>query len=285
MPHETQRRKQCAFNLYTAAMLEHALAPMCRAFGENPPAAAALDLSRKLRDATVKKFWSPEHGIFVNNLPWLAEEKKVRLCDRSLATAILFEQCPRGDTSATIRALAECPPEMGFSYPANAGWRLRALAKAGRTDVVVKDLRERWATMDSVRLNNTLQESWKTRPDSGAQWSHCPVAPLYIAYQSLAGLRPLEPGFRRVEVRPQPADLEHLELVAHTVRGPLHFSTHGKLGARELTVELPPDCAGELILHREEKVLLERATDSPPSGHRRYQIPAGKSVTLQLSFT
>lgn len=285
MPHETQRHKQCAFNLYSAAMFEHALAPICRAFGENAYADAASELSRKLRDATVKKFWSPDHRLFINNLPWLADEKKMRLCDRSLATSILFDQCPRDDTDAAVRALADSPPEMGLSYPANAGWRLRALAKAGRTDVIVKDLRERWATMDSVRLNNTLQESWKTRTDGGAQWSHCPVAPLYIAYQGLAGLRPLEPGFHRAELRPQPADLEHLELVAHTVRGPLRFATRGKLGARELAVELPPDCEGELILRREERVLLERAAAPAPSGHLRYQLPAGKPVTLQLSFT
>ena len=28
-----QRHKQCAFNLYAAAMLQHALAPLCRLFG------------------------------------------------------------------------------------------------------------------------------------------------------------------------------------------------------------------------------------------------------------
>ena len=119
---------------------------------------------------------------------------------------------------------------MGFSYPANAGWRLWALAKGGRADVILKDLRERWATMDSVRLNNTLQEDWKAQPDSGAQWSHCAVVPLYIAYMGLAGIRPLEPGFRRVEIRPQLADLEELELTAFTVRGPIHFLSKGKRG-------------------------------------------------------
>jgi hypothetical protein len=56
---------------------------------------------------------------------------------------------------------------MGFSYPANAGWRLWALAKGGRADVVLQDLRERWATMDSVKLNNTIQEDWLAKPDSG----------------------------------------------------------------------------------------------------------------------
>jgi hypothetical protein len=97
------------------------------------------------------------------------------------ATAVLFDQCPGGDITAAVRALAECPKEMGLSYPANAGWRLWALAKAGRADVLVKDLRERWATMDSVKWNNTLQEGWKASQDSSSRWSHCAVAPLLLA--------------------------------------------------------------------------------------------------------
>jgi hypothetical protein len=285
MPHETQRHKQCAFNLYTAAMFEHAFAPLCRAFGESAPADAALALSRKLREAAVKRFWSAEHGSFVNNLPWLAEEKKPRWCDRSLATSILFDQCPNGDTRAAARMLAECPREMGLSYPANAGWRLRALAKAGRADIVVKDLRERWATMPSVRANNALQESWKTRADGGSQWSHCPVAPLYIAFQGLAGLRPLAPGFKRVELRPQLADLEQLDLIAHTVRGPVQFQAEGKLGARRLTIALPPDCDGEILLPQEEKVALDPISGSTTGDLRRYRLRGGEATKLSLAFT
>jgi len=282
MPHTTQRHKQCAFNLYAAAMFQHALAALCRAFGDDRSAATLVELGRKIEAATVNRYWSREHGLFMNNLPWLAEEKKLSLCDRSLATAILFDQCPGQDTAASIRALAEGPKEMGLSYPANAGWRLWALARGGRADIIVKDLRERWATMDSVRLNNSLQESWKTRPDTGLQWSHCAVAPLYITHQGLAGIRPLVPGFKRVEIRPQLADLEHLELVTHTVQGPLHFTAHGKLGARELTVQLPENCEGELVLPSEEKIALPRIGEAPSTGPVRYRLPAGQTTTVKL---
>ncbi len=284
MPHRTQRRKQCAFNLYTAAMLQQALAPMCRAFGDALSAQAVEDFGRGLQTAAVGKYWSREHRLFINNLPWLTEDQRVHLCDRSLATAILFDQCPAGDTGATVRALAECPPEMGLSYPANAGWRLRALAKAGRADVVVQDLRERWATMDSVKLNNTLQEGWKIRPDTGQQWSHCAVAPLYVAYEGLAGLRPLEPGFKRVEIRPQLGGLTDLELIAHTVRGPIHFHAVGPAGARELNLELPPDCEGEVILPQ-RGIRVPRARRNGRSPHRPRALPhtRGHEASIRLS--
>ena len=201
--YQQQRHKQCAFNLYAAAAMEHALGPLCRALGLPSQAEAVEEFGRELAGAAVGRFWNPERRLFVNNQPWLAQEKGPRTCDRSLSTAILFDQCPDKQSAEALRSLVECPPEMGFSYPANACWRLWALAKSGRADVILTDLRQRWATMASVKQNNTLQEDWQVQPDTGQQWSHCPVVPLYIAYQGLMGLKPLEPGFKRFELRPR----------------------------------------------------------------------------------
>ncbi len=36
-------------------------------------------LAGELRAAVVKKFWDSRAELFVNNLPWLAEEKKTTL--------------------------------------------------------------------------------------------------------------------------------------------------------------------------------------------------------------
>lgn len=283
--YQRQRHKQCAFNLYAAAMLQHALAPICRAFGDTLQEQAARTMGEKIEAAAVRRFWDRERKVFVNNLPWLEEEKAVRMCDRSLATAILFDQCPEGRTEAALQALVTCPPEMGFSYPANAGWRLWALAKGGRADMVVKDFRERWATMESVRLNNTLQEDWHALPDSGSEWSHCPVAPLYVTHMSLAGIRPLEPGFKRCEIRPQMADLELLELTTYTPLGPLVFSGRGPLGDRELGLTLPPGCEGELVVRREETLPLERLEGPAPAGHIRYRLPAARKTMVHLKLS
>ncbi len=281
--YERQRHKQCAFNLYTAAMLQHALAPLCEAMGDDACAQSARRLGQRIEAATVAHFWDPQRRLFVINRPWLEEEKHVRLCDRSLANSILFDQCPQGDTAAGLRALAGCPPEMGLSYPANQCWRLWALAKGGRADVVVKDFRECWATLPSVRLNNTLQEFWNLRPDStDGDWSHCGVVPLYVSYMSLAGIRPLKPGFARCEIRPQLADLELLELTAFTVKGPLCFRCSGRLGNRELTISLPKNCAGELVVPQSETLNLEPASSSGRGGLRRYKLR--KSTTVRLRY-
>lgn len=270
--YQRQRHKQCAFNLYAAAALEQALAPICGAFGERARAEEVKRFGRRLLAAVVHRFWSGARGLFVNNLPWLTEEKAPRFCDRSLATAVLYGQCPKGVTAPAVRMLAECPAAMGLSYPANAGWRLWALAEGGRADVILRDFEQRWAGMPSVRLNNTIQESWRLQPDTNSEWSHCAIVPLYVTYMSLAGIKPLSPGFTRCEIRPQPAGLEMLELTAHTVRGPLGFSIHGKPGRRELTLEVPPGCEAELVVHPAEALNLPRMAVG------RYRLPAGRCV-------
>ena len=280
--YQKTRHKQCAFNLYAAAMLRHALAPLCGALGDTGRARAADDFGARLESAARKRFWSSERRVFINNLPWSAEEKGVRMCDRSLATAVLFEQCPSGDIARAVEALVACPPEMGLSYPANACWRYWALAKAGRADVILKDWRERWATMPSVLLNNALQEDWKTRPDSTAEWSHCPVAPLFVTHMGLAGITPLEPGFKRYEIRPQFGDLVDLDLTTYTVVGPIGFHVRGVPGDRTIRLSLPDRGAGELVVGRDVPIELERAAAGAEPGWARYRLPAGKTVEIRL---
>jgi alpha-L-rhamnosidase len=288
MDHEAYtrtRHKQCAFNLYAAAMAEHALAPLCRAFSDSQAEETARTFGKNLLKATVKRFWSNDHSMFVNNLPWLEEEKQIRTCDRSLATALLFDQCPSRMFVPALKALAECPPHMGLSYPANAGWRMWALAKGGRMDVVLNDLRSRWAGMASVTENNTLQEFWQATPDSDAQWSHCPVAPLYVLYMDIAGIRPLEPGFSRYQIRPQPGDLTQLSLTAHTVKGPILYQSEGPQGRRKLTLELPEGGEGELIVDVRERLKLKELARPNIPNSRRYRLPAGEKIQLNLRFT
>jgi hypothetical protein len=249
-----QRHKQCAFNLYVAAMLRHALAPLAEALGELVHVDALRRLSDEILAATIARFWDANHDLFVVNLPWINEEGEVRLCDRSLATAIRFSMCPGNQMGPALQALVEQPSMLGQSYPANASWRFEALAALGRADVVVHELRNRWAVLPSVVHNNTLQEMWEVQPDSTAQWSHCPVAPLNALFMLVAGIRPLAPGFARCEIRPQLGDLAGLDLMAYTPHGPVVFQAERIAAGHLVRVNLPTSCEGELVTGKPERL-------------------------------
>lgn len=277
-----QRHKQCAFNLYAAAMLRHALAPLAEGSGEPERAAQYRQWSDEILAAAVRRFWSAQHGLFVNNLPWLDEEQQLRLCDRSLATAILFDQCPEGNTTAAARALAESPPPLGLSYPCNAGWRYWALAKLGRADVVLRELRQRWAPMRSVVENNTLQEDWTAPSDSTAQWSHCAVVPLYVLFQDIAGIRPTAPGFTRCQIRPQLGDLGNLDITAYTVRGPIRFVAEARGDGHQVQLTLPADCEAELLALPGVTGAGEPLAPDHALGLKRFRLQAGQTNTLRI---
>ncbi len=281
--YKQNRHKQCAFNLYAAAMFEHALARLARTFRQAEQADHYVKIGQGLTRAAVRRFWSEERGMFVANLPWLAEEKTLRLCDRSLATSILFDQAPGGKTAAALAALVECPAEMGLSYPANAYWRYWALAKQGRVDVVIREFREKWANMPSVVLNNALQECWTARPDSTDEWSHCPVCPLYITFMDIAGIRPTEPGFTRCQVRPQLAGLGSLEVTAFTVQGPIRFEAKRIGEAHRVSLTLPDGCEGELLLKRGRADDLEAIGPDHPFGLKRYRLRSASTSVFEVA--
>jgi len=285
LAYKQQRHKQCALNLYAGVMMKHALARICRFYGDDGWETEAGKAGQALIDATVRKFWSADEKAFVVNLPWLKEEQEVRFCDRSSALALMYDLCPDGDCDRSIALLADAPPQLGLSYPANAGWRYWGLAAGGRTDIILHDLRTRWMAMDSVKFNNSLQEFWVEEPDGGSVMSHCAVVPLYTLFMDIAGIRPLEPGFRRCTIRPRLADLDELRLTAWTVGGPLKFSCRGKLGNRILSVTLPRHCEGQLVVSAKENLSLRAICPPDRWSNTVYALPAGDETVVRLQFT
>lgn len=277
------RHKQLALNLYIAAMCRYALAPLCRAFEDEATAFNVEAYGMKIQDACVKKFWNKDRKIFINNLPWLDEEKEMRYCDRSLATAVLYNQCPDNQYENSLQVLAECPDEMGLSYPCNAIWRLWALSEKGRMDVVLAELKTRWADMASVWENNTLQEHWVSQHDNAAQWSHCAVAPLVMLYQGIAGVVPLKPGSALCRVRPQPGSLSYAKFNIQTTQGPIGFESKGLRGKREIILDIPEGCEVELWLDGKEQIKYSSLGEH--SGIKKYRLPGGQVVRLKLRYT
>jgi hypothetical protein len=229
-------------------MCEHALAPLTAALGLGGQARSIAAAGAGLRRAAVAKFWSKADACFVNNLPWAASEGGKRFDDRSLATSVIFDQSPGGNAKAAVARLAAMPPDTGLSFPPNAVWRYWALAKAGQIETILQELRGRWLEMDSVLENNTLAEDWKPERDSGAQWSHSPMAPLIMMHMGVAGVRPTRPGYAECDIRPQPGSLQQFEIVTHTPKGLIAVGYAAQGSAPRLSLSIPAGVNARLIL-------------------------------------
>jgi alpha-L-rhamnosidase len=315
--YKQQRHKQCAFNLYVVAMFKKAFSNLCELFDEPELARKARAIAAETHVAVIRNFWSIGQGMFVNNLPWIVEEKELRFCDRSLATAILYELCPDGLVQNSVKMIENPTPNVGISYPANSNWRYWALAKAGSIQTVIDDFRTKWHDIESVASNNTIAEWWHVKPDNAEQWSHCAVSPLFVTYMNIAGIQPLTPGFKKIQIRPQLGDIGQLSLTYHTVLGPILFRSRGKIGNRIINIKLPDGCQAELVLSDKEpmgtaalvsaqsvsgpsvnkitkidpktkKALVGVAASSsfsPDAGTKRYRLEGGKEYQFVFKMT
>lgn len=245
LAYRKDRHKQLPLNLYIAAMCSDALSPLCRAMGDEESAKEVEAYGKGILAACRDRFWDPEREVFVTNLPWEKEEGCTRYDDRSLSTALIYDQCPGGSYRNSLDVLVSRPENLGQCYPCNAVWPLWALTKYHRMDIVLSDLRDKWGAMRSVRDNNTLQEFWTAKPDEGSQWSHSAMYPLIALTQGIAGAYPLEPGGRKLRMEPQPGDLEEIEFDVQTAGGPVHFRYKGH---RRLSLTIPPTVTVELHL-------------------------------------
>lgn len=243
--YKKQKHKECAFSLYVAAMCLHALPALAKAFNENSFAEKVKAFGKSVLNSTTRKFWSAAKSGFICNLPWAKQEGEERLCDRSLATAILFDMAPGTNYSVMGKILADKPKELGISYPTNAVWRYWALAKMKRIDILLNEFRTEWYNSPSVQLNNTLSEFLDIQPDTSAQWSHASIAPMFCAYMSIAGISPLKPGLTEVSIAPQMGDLEILSIKNFTVKGAIILDL--KRNGRQIrgTITIPEGVSGK----------------------------------------
>ncbi|PGH39608.1 MAG: alpha-L-rhamnosidase, partial [Candidatus Nephrothrix sp. EaCA] len=237
--YQQKRHKQCAYNLYAAAMLKHALTPLAELMRDAEISERAAQLSAAILQSTVAKFWSRTHRAFTVNLPWLDEEKTPRFCDRSLSTALLFDMNPAADDSRSLQLLQSPTKELGLSYPCNAVWRYWALAKHGKMDAVLDDFKTRWFSMPSVKENNTIQEFWQTQHDSYGQWSHCAVAPLIILNQYMLGVLPKDPLGKEVVMAPQLSRLEALDCAVYMYGRGIRFELTSKKAIKTAYITVP----------------------------------------------
>lgn len=284
LAYKQTRHKQLALNLYIVAMCKNALSPLCEIFNEKELAKEILDYSETVRQACIRKFWDFEQKVFISNLPWRHEEGEIRYCDRSLATALIYDLCPDHEVEKCLDILLTCPSELGLSYPCNAVWPFWALTKYRKMDKVLSILRSQWGNMRSVWENNTLQEFFGAQPDDASQWSHCAVAPLIALSQGIAGVYPLKSDGSLIKIEPQFCDLQFADFQIYTKKGYVYFHSEGNLGNRMLSIKLPKSVSAEIWLDESEKVdlpFLRREAN----GVKVYLLTDTSNVQFKLKYS
>ncbi len=93
-----------------------------------------------------------------------------------------------------------------------------------------------------IEAGSTMtREAWDLKYKTNLDWNHAwGAVPANILPRYVLGVRPLEPGFRKVLIQPQPGSLKQVSGKVPTLHGPVKVSyEREESGTRTVKVELP----------------------------------------------
>ena len=135
-----------------------------------------------------------------------------------------------------------------------------------------------WYNM--IRAGSTVSlEAWDIKYKPNLDWNHAwGAVPANVIPRKLMGVEPLEPGFRKIRIKPQPSTLAHAELIMPTIRGNVNMSFNNTPGKKfELEIEIPANTVAEVWLP-----LLDRKQQLTRNGVVQKGVIDGTFVKLQV---
>ena len=106
-----------------------------------------------------------------------------------------------------------------------------------------------WYNM--IRVGSTITlEAWDNKYKPNQDWNHVwGAAPANIIPRKLMGIEPLEPGFRKIRIKPQPASLEHAKIKCPTIRGDVLVSFQNRpQQSFSMNLTIPANTTAEVYL-------------------------------------
>jgi len=106
-----------------------------------------------------------------------------------------------------------------------------------------------WYNM--IRVGSTISlEAWDNKYKPNQDWNHAwGAVPANIIPRKLMGIEPIEPGFRKILIKPQPSSLEHAEIKYPTIRGDVLVSFQNKPDQSfKLNVTIPANTTADIFL-------------------------------------
>ena len=191
------------------------------------------------REAFQKAFFNPATGIYKDGID---------TDHSSLHTNMMAILCGL-TTPENEAAVADFVESRGLQCSIfGAHNLLQALYAAGRGDAALKlmtgDGLRSW--YNGLRLGTTITlEAWDDSFKPNQDWNHIAgAAPGNAIPFGLMGITPLEPGFSRVAIRPQPGKLDWAEITVPTIRGSISVA----LRDDRMTVTIPANMTAEIYL-------------------------------------
>lgn len=197
---------------------------------------AHFDSQAKLVKGTINRIlFDPCKGVYLDG------EGSHHASLHSNMFALAFHLVP-DDRKGTVVAFVKSRGMACSVY--GAQYLLEALYRNGEDQYALELMIARhdrsWWNM--IRVGSTItMEAWDLKYKKNLDWNHAwGAVPANIIPRFVLGVRPLEPGFRKVLINPRPGALSRIAGTVPTIHGPITVSLQtSESGTRRLKVHIP----------------------------------------------
>ena len=149
-----------------------------------------------------------------------------------------------------------------------AQYLLEGLYLAGEEEtplaLMTSDGTRSWVNM--MREGSTLtMEAWGKAYKSNLDWNHAwGAAPANIIPRFVAGIRPLEPGFAKTLIHPQPGTLNRFQIQSPTIRGSVSMSMDKQVVGCTFQITIPANMAVRFVFPKNCDMYTEFSLNGNP---------------------
>jgi len=238
-----------------------------------------------------KHLWSDASQAYIDSIHDDGTPSAV-ISQPTNSLALLYGVAPPKRAEA-ISELVVNPPEgvVPFGSPFAMFYLLEELARAGRFDELLALVRDKWGFM--IEWGATT--FWETFAGRFLSWvtaaaptrSHChawSAAPTYFMSRYLLGVSPLEPGFKRALVAPNPVDLAWCEGEMPTPAGGVCVNWRRSPDEFRLMVTPPEGIAVEVVLPVSAKAFPKLVINGAEASARRRPRGVSRITRMKDAF-
>ena len=236
----------------TSAFHAHSLQLMSRMakdVGKKEDAARFEKMAQVTIAAMRSKLMDPARGIYIDGL----NEKTGKPSAHASLHANMIPLALGLVAPEHVKSVADFVESRGMACSVyGAQFLLDGLYDAGRGEAALALMNAKhdrsWYNM--IQAGSTVAlEAWDIKYKPNLDWNHAwGAVPANVIPRKLMGIEPLEPGFKRFRLRPQPATLEHASIRAPSPKGPIEANFSRPQGSWKLEFSVPEGTAAEVHL-------------------------------------
>ncbi len=245
-PGETDGFEFCAINTVVNAFHYRTLVLMGRmatALGKTEEAVFFQERAGKVKTSFHQKLFNQEQGLYVDG------EGSAHSSLHANMFPLAFGLVPEAHVASVVNFIQS----RGMACSVyGAQYLLESLYRAGEASYAASLLTSQedrsWYHM--IQAGSTItMEAWDDQYKPNQDWNHAwGAAPANIIPRFLMGVRPLEPGFAKVLIQPQPGPIQHASLKLPTIRGTIQVAWEMREERFQLDISLPANMQARVAL-------------------------------------